>query len=282
MLEHLFRGKKWVYYTREEADSLGIGYLGDWRSVVADIDGQYLLSEDGWVVPVIWCRVASVFPKYRDFQVATGRFLTSPGSSFTSEMRENRWSYSGKRPECSNPDRALTRKERAFVAHYTSSWDLIEAFKFATDSDPSLPNFRRSASNYLGKRANVAKAVERRISEIFSDLGMTREWVGENLRDIVSGAGESTRDRLRALEVVGKMLGMLEKGRKDSPQNVLAITATEIKLLENERREMIEGGEDGEMVEGVGGQAGGSPEDVSGHGSLREVDVPASLVQEDP
>lgn len=276
MINHVFQGVSYDYYTVDEAAAAGIESRTDWRS--ANV-GDWVVTDDHMVVPVIACGPAASI-NYRWIRIPTGTFLGNPGCKLTTDLRQNRFSFTGGRTNYANPDRRLTKMELAVIALYVHNLDPIKSYAAVADKDPKNPKVMRQARRMFN-RANVQRAIEMELRRILSDHGITEDAVIQGMEELRK---TSTNDnvRLKVLENFAKMLEMLDKKGGDSAQMIVGIRATEIYELERDKRLALGGqsepytvidcdagtGEIGSLPSGV------EARDVSGYVKIREADAP--------
>jgi hypothetical protein len=281
MIEHIFRGKTYNFYSPEEAEQEGITYTSD--PYVAT-EGEWILTSDNWVVPLLRNRRFKGKAPGGYIRIPTGTFLYGKGPNdepITIEPREHHTSFLGKGFREKDASRPLTQKERKFVMHFLQHFDIPKAFAEATTWNPKAKTFRREAYAYA-KRANVQMAIDEGIRLRLQGVGINEEWFGEQLKRIVSEAPRYM-DQVRGLELAAKVLDLVTPAVTERSA-FIGIATTEVQKLESERREILADGGDeiGRLGEGAAGEAGASPEDGPGHRAIREADVSESPVQEDP
>ncbi len=274
MITHTIKGRPYTYYTLAEAQEFGVPYVDDWRE---GLPGQMVKTDDGHVVPVIRSSVSKA-TKLRWVRIPTGTFNGNPGTEMTTEVRDNRSSFTGKYTNFKDPDRRLSPVERRFVIYYLEVLDVQEAYQKASKAaDPNKPNFRRGAYT-LATRANVRKAIENGIRERMKGVGIHEEWFGEELKKLVENAARDT-DKLKALELVAKVLTLVGSKEDSQPKVIGIVARQEIRELQAERQETLESGRD--VSQGSSGETSTATGDVPRHGEVREVDVPVSPVEAD-
>lgn len=279
MIQHTYGKNTWTYYTEEEAQERGIEYEADWRNGVA---GGHVLTDDGWVAPVVHNGRAS-HGTYPWVRIPTGTFLGYPKEKMTSEEREDRHSFLGKRTDYKNPHRRLTKNERRFVLFFLKTFDTVQAYWEVIEKkkDRTLPEaeMERRAYRYATQRANVRMAIEKGTEQILEKAGLTKEWWARKLKDTVESS-ERPIDALKGLELGAKVLGLTSGDSQDKGPHFFGIATREVELVAGERRELLD--EAREVGGGTNGGSGATVPDEGGHGALREADVSEGAVQEDP
>jgi len=217
MLRRYFQGRSYEYFTQEEALDRRVQFVDDWRLAKA---GDWALLDDGYVAPVLQARTTAVIERGRYIKTIRfphGTFFGRRSQRATSEDRECVYSIAGKRTDFTNPDRPLSVKERKFVMLYLGSFDVIQAFLEATDSNPASKSFRSRAKAYF-RRANVQAAIDEQLKAKLQGIGINEQWWGMQVKRIVQEA-ERDVDRLRGLELVARALGLLDsRASKVTPQ----------------------------------------------------------------
>ena len=236
MLKKLISGQEYTYYTRKEAHELGLVFTDDWRR---SSSGDWALLDDGYIAPVLRAHETAV--EERGVRVKTirfphGTYFGRRSQRATSEDRACVYSIAGKRTDFANPDRPLSAKERKFVMLYMESFDVIEAFLEATDSNPASRSFCSRARAYF-RRANVQAAIDEQLKAKLQGIGIDEEWWGTQIKRIVQEADRDA-DRLRGLELVARALGLIgSRSSKHAPQGQ-SVDPTEMEDIERELKSL--------------------------------------------
>ena len=234
MLMKSMRGQAFEYYTQDEACTVGLGYIKDWRSAKT---GDWALLDDGYVAPVLQARETSVVERglpVKTIRFPHGTYFGRRSQVATSEDRECVYSIAGKRTDFTDPARPLSAKERRFVLLYVECYDVLQAFQEATDSNPRSKSYHSRAMAYF-RRANVQAAIDERLKAKLQGIGIDEEWWGTQVKSIVQEADRDA-DRLKGLELVARVLGLLSPNSKRTGPVGHPLAPAEWKEIEAELR----------------------------------------------
>jgi len=260
----------YTYYTPEEAEELGLTVLADWK---AGVPGDWVLTDDGWVAPVVRAGAfkRSSSKDKRWVGIPTGTFLADQGY-IDGVMRDQPTSFSGKSRALKDPDRPLTKVEKQFLGLFLDSWDAETAAK-KMHPDKDRHTIQKVVSVY-SRRANVRRVLRDALEVRLKGTGLSREWFGEQLKASVEKA-DRTQDSLRGLELAAKVLELVDSSTtKVETQTFLGVSAQEVQQISTERREAL-------GRELPGGETETPEGDETGHGAVREVDVPEGPLKDD-
>ena len=236
MLTKTVQNQHYQYFNEVEAQAIGLEYIKDWR--VAKTGGWALL-DDGYIAPVLQATDTVILERNRPVRTIRfphGTFFGRRSQRATAEDRACVYSIAGKRTDFANPDRPLSAKERKFVMLYMESFDVIEAFLEATDSNPASRSFCSRARAYF-RRANVQAAIDEQLKAKLQGIGIDEEWWGTQIKRIVQEADRDA-DRLRGLELVARALGLIgSRSSKHAPQGQ-SVDPTEMEDIERELKSL--------------------------------------------
>lgn len=110
----------------------------------------------------------------------------------------------------------MNDRERAFVEHYVALGNATRAAIAAGYKDG--PGIREQGSRLL-TRVDVREAIDERQANIANELGLTRQWVLQQLAAKTDSEGASG---VRALELIGKAHGMwVDRAQVDTTGQVV-------------------------------------------------------------
>ena len=104
----------------------------------------------------------------------------------------------------------LTPKQKKFCDEYLKHLNASQAYKKAYSSCNKDETARVNGSKLLTK-ANVKAYIDKRQEEKEEKAIITQEMILKELREIVMCKSETTNNRLKAMELAGKHLGMFKE-----------------------------------------------------------------------
>lgn len=146
-----------------------------------------------------------------------------------------------------NNHKELTPKQKRFCEEYVIDWNATRAYQVA------YPDCSYESANTSGPRLLVNVSIKAYVEEIQEDLqklaGISKLSVLNKLNEIIENEDTetvATRDRLKALEVVNKMLGfndpdkseVVTKTKDRSPEEIKA-ELDHLQKLKEEEEEMF-------------------------------------------
>jgi len=272
--------RDYVYYTEAEAKERGIEYISDWTRAETD---DWLLTDDGYVALCIRALTATSCGKQaRVVKITTGVFrdVDRKKRPLVTDLQENPDSFINKKADHKDPKRRLSATERKFVELFVSGLNIIDSFTGATRTRPWTTTRFKYRAHLFAARANVRMAIGKEMQEKVTNSGLTVEWWADLVKREAEDS-EKGSDRIKALEMVGKLLG-LDRPEQEQTTSFLGISVKELDKIRGERSEMLGDGEPGRNVgEGSIGGAEASAGDERGHGAVREAPVPESVIEAD-
>ncbi len=271
MIEIVRGGKTYHHHTPEEAAEKGIEYSPTWRGCKK---GDWVLTDDGYVVEVIAAGTSG--RRYTWARIANAAFMGTPGVKMLAlSTPENPYGFSGTRQRLrtKDPERRLSVMERQFVAAFLTSFDVVEAFKAATNSDPNSKSLKQRAFEYF-RRANVKKEIDKGIRETFGEVGLDGDWFAKQLKALGEQAS-APQARLAAIKLFGEIMGYVKTRSASDPQTAVLIASKEVyELTAESERLRLGSDETGRAISG--GEEVPAAEDESGHRAIREDAIPTS------
>jgi phage terminase small subunit len=203
-----------------EADRLGIKY-----SLLSEFDDdvKYLLSEDGYVIPVI----------KHDWIGGTGKYpiILTPYGRINRKARVHTedW-FSGM-----DGKGDLTEKQKKFADIFIATRDRAQAYGMAYDTNADHTLLYRKGTELL-KLEKVKSYVDKETREAAERLGLTKEFVLEHLKDIIEV--EHGKDKLGAVKELSEILEMKQKLTVKASYN-LPLSAKDMELLDREKQKVL-------------------------------------------
>lgn len=264
-------GKDYVYLSPEEAVRHGI----TWKPWREGQPGDHVLTDDGWVVPVLKVGKAQ---RHRWVRIPTGTFLTDKRIEMTSEKRDSVTSIIGVRTNYKDPNRRLSRLERRFVFCYLANGGNPEAAYETAKGHPGTV----AKVSHIFNRANVKMAINDERRRELQDAGIGAEWIAQQVKELMASeiAGSS---KVEVLKLAAEMAGMRDQKDAQASPQLLAISA-ELRAIEKSHKELTAdaGERDGKVLDGEFEDAEASTGHEAGHADVRPPDVPEGDEASDP
>jgi len=102
---------------------------------------------------------------------------------------------------------ALSARHQIAVDEYLKGRSMTQACMAAGYSE----SVAKSNGRRLFRREDVKAEIARRREETMHKVKVTPDWILQNLRDLVANPHTKDSDRLRAIEMLAKHLGMLKE-----------------------------------------------------------------------
>jgi phage terminase small subunit len=108
-------------------------------------------------------------------------------------------------------DKKLTDKQKKFCLEYIRDWNATRAAIAAGYSERSAKEI--GCENLT--KPNIKQFIEETLSDVGKVVGISKVSQLEELKKILLAKGEQTKDRLKAIEIINKMLGLNEAEKHD-------------------------------------------------------------------
>ena len=107
----------------------------------------------------------------------------------------------------------LTNAKRHFAKYVAHGMDPVEAYQKAFPKTTSLDHAERR-STLLLKNKTVRQAVDKEIENLMSEVGITKRYLLETTKDVIDKTDVRDNDKLRAIETLMKISGLLSTEKK--------------------------------------------------------------------
>tara|TARA_R100000234_G_C4843166_1_gene111989 strand:- start:6 stop:521 length:516 start_codon:yes stop_codon:yes gene_type:complete len=151
-------------------------------------------------------------------------------------MRDNIYSFSGRRSEHIARDRKnITKNEYLFAKYIAKGEGIIDAFKHAFPKSKS-ENYIKERSNLLLKTERIKKLIDKEVQRILEETEITPKYLLLKTKEIVDNQEARDSDKISSLKMLMEIAGLL--GKKE--QKTESITL--FKGFSKEQLELLEGG----------------------------------------
>lgn len=186
--------------------------ITDWKKAE---EGDWCLADDGKIVQILkkGCFVDS---KKRDndyIRTIIGMFNHRGRGSFAGTVKDEIYRFTKKSDYKIKTGGYLTDAKRNFAKYIAHGMEPVEAYQKAFPTTNSL-EYAEKRSTLLLKNKTVRQAVDKEIENLMSEVGITKRYLLESTKDVVDKADAKDNDKLRALETLMKISGLLSTEKK--------------------------------------------------------------------
>ena len=107
----------------------------------------------------------------------------------------------------------LTDAKKNFAKYVAHGMDPVKAYQKAFPKTISLDHAERR-STLLLKNKTVRQAVDKEIENLMSEVGITKRYLLETTKDVIDKIDVRDNDKLRAIETLMKISGLLSTEKK--------------------------------------------------------------------
>ena len=202
----------------------------DWRDAPLY---AWVLTDDEQVCQIVDKGSLNNQPYIR---TAIGMFHCVPSQKIEGRMRDNIYSFSGRRSEHIARDRKnVTKNEYLFAQYIAKGEGIIDAFKHAFPKSNS-ENYIKERSNLLLKTERIKKLIDKEVQRILEETEITPKYLLLKTKEIVDNLEARDSDKISSLKMLMEISGLL--GKKE--QKTESITL--FKGFSKEQLDLLEGG----------------------------------------
>ena len=183
----------------------------DWKEAK---EGDWCLSDDGQVVQVLKKSYLTYRLKKQHYiRTIIGMVRINSNSELKGSTKKNIYAFSSKYSYKRIVDGKMTNNRISFAKFIAYGATPKEAY---LKSHPNLKNKDRAAdkAKILLRNKRVRHHVDKEIEKLMSDVGITKRYLLENTKGIVDKEETKDNDKLRAIETLMKISGMLSIDKK--------------------------------------------------------------------
>ena len=206
----------YYYYTREEADEIGMMYLEDWRQ--ASGAGQKVLTDDGYVVPVIKVGTNGRDGQRTFVRIPTGTFEAIDRVKMDIERKKNRFSFTGDYPQ----NLRITTRIRMLAMHVGGN--LVDPMEAHRALWPGMKDSsRHSHLKRILQDPKVQALMREELKDALKNAGVNDRYVIDKLKDRVEDDGVSDNT---FFGVIDRLTDLIDKAHDEpAPQAQLPALA---------------------------------------------------------
>lgn len=222
-------------YTKAEAQQAGLQWL-HWRDP-AVVRGSYVISDDDMVLKVLNVYECVNSRGYKNRLVRTALAMCS--QEFSRQLRVA--DDSAKRHNIGNSRHCRTSisvREKRVIDLYVSGVPLLEAFNTVFSVKPQR---LKSVTSQMLKKEGVIRYMTEALKAAFAKMGITEEFIAQNLKELITDPDSRATDRLESLKYASRLAG-IEQPRISGRQitrGYFALTDDEANLLETEQEQEL-------------------------------------------
>ena len=186
--------------------------ITDWKQAE---EGDWCVSDDGKIVQILK-KGCFVDKKKRDndyIRTVIGMFNHRGSSPFVGTIKDEIYRFTKKTGYQVKTGGYLTDAKKSFAKYVAHGMDAVEAYQKAFPKTTSLDHAERR-STLLLKNKTVRQAVDKEIENLMSEVGITKRYLLETTKDVIDKIDVRDNDKLRAIETLMKISGLLSTEKK--------------------------------------------------------------------
>lgn len=183
----------------------------DWREANT---GDWIKTDDGQVTIVI--KRGKIKSKDRNdeyIRTLLGMANIKRTIHIEGEPVQDIWRFGKKNWYAKIKDGNLSISKRIFAKYIASGMKPIDAFMKAHENTKSL-DYAKQKTKVLLKSKKVRQLIDKEIELLLNETGITKSYLLEKTKDIVDSEGSKDSDKMRAIETLMKLSGMLSTEKK--------------------------------------------------------------------
>ena len=214
-LTRTIKGKKhYAYESKEEFRKAhpDTPLITDWKQAK---EGDWCVSDDGKIGQILK-KGCFVDKKKRDnnyIRTVIGMFNHRGSSPFAGTIKDEIYRFTKKTSYMVNTTGYLTDAKRNFAKYIAHGMEPVEAYQKAFPTTKSL-DYAEKKSTLLLRNKTVRQAVDKEIENLMSEVGITKRYLLETTKDVIDKTEVRDNDKLRAIETLMKISGLLSTEKK--------------------------------------------------------------------
>ena len=185
--------------------------IKDWREAK---QGEWCLADDGKIVQILLKNTMKgnkIKEKY--IRTVIGMITVRKSTTLVGDITDSLYRFVKRHSYDSRLHGGMTKQKKIFSKYIAMGLDpesaYIKAYPKTTNSEDA-----RRKSKLLLKSKTVRDQVDKEIEELMADVGITKRYLLESTKDVVDKTDVKDNDKLRALETLMKISGMLNTEKK--------------------------------------------------------------------
>ena len=185
--------------------------IKNWREAK---QGQWCLSDDGKIVQVLLKDTMKGNKSKEEYiRTVIGMITVRKSTTLVGDITDSLYRFVKRHSYDSRIHGGMTKQKKIFSKYIAMGLDpesaYIKAYPKTTNTDDA-----RRKSKLLLKSKTVRDQVDKEIEELMADVGITKRYLLESTKDVVDKTDVKDNDKLRALETLMKISGMLNTEKK--------------------------------------------------------------------
>lgn len=190
-------------YTQQEADSMGVPYVPNWRD--AEREGQWVLTDDGMVVEVLKIGLLRG-SNQKWLRTATGSFVAHSSIILDTSPRPSRYTFNGKEPR-SQPQK-ITRRMRLWIQTVAHGKEPVDSYLQIFGTSNRLHASQRVMK--LLDRPEVMKAMKEELKPILKSLNIDPEYILRHYKQFIEDEDLTDNVRFKCLSELAEIVEVKE------------------------------------------------------------------------
>lgn len=221
--------------------------IKDWREAK---QGQWCLSDDGKIVQVLLKDTMKGNKSEEEYiRTVIGMITVRKSTTLVGDITDSLYRFVKRHSYDSRIHGGMTKQKKIFSKYIAMGLDPESAYIKAYPKTTSTDDARRK-SKLLLKSKTVRDQVDKEIEELMADVGITKRYLLESTKDVVDKTDVKDNDKLRALETLMKISGMLNTEKKSESIALIQeftgfskekLKAFEQGMLSEKKRELTNG-----------------------------------------
>jgi len=213
-LERTIKGK--VHFAYESKAEFRVAHpkvniVANWREAN---EGEWCHSDDGKIVQVLkkgYMKSNNVQDGY--IRTIIGMFNMKTSTKLHGTINDSIYRFIKKNSYDSRVKGNMTREKKCFSKYIAMGLDpesaYMKAYPYTTNTDDA-----KRKSTLLLRSKTVRNQVDKEIEELMSEVGITKRYLLESTKNVVDREDVRDNDKLRALETLMKISGLLNTDKK--------------------------------------------------------------------
>ena len=221
--------------------------IKNWREAK---QGEWCLADDGKIVQVLLKDTMKGDKKKEKYiRTVIGMITVRKSTSLVGDITDCIYRFVKRHSYDSRLHGKMTKQKKIFSKYIAMGLDpesaYIKAYPKTTNSEDA-----RRKSKLLLKSKTVREQVDKEIEELMSEVGITKRYLLESTKDVVDKVDAKDNDKLRALETLMKISGMLNTEKKSESIALIQeftgfskekLKAFEQGMLSEKKKELVSG-----------------------------------------
>ncbi len=186
--------------------------MKDWTKAE---EGDWCLADDGKIVQILK-KGSYGFKKNKQTpytRTIIGMFSLRGNTSFIGSVKDDMYRFAKTSSHILSRSVYMTDSKKRFAKYIAHGMEPVKAYQKAFPKTNSLDHAERR-STLLLKNKTVRQAVDKEIENLMSEVGITKRYLLETTKDVIDKRDVKDNDKLRAIETLMKISGLLSTEKK--------------------------------------------------------------------